>query len=195
MGKPMSLEDGLELRLNLKNEEWYAYEENYGTSEEKNLILLMKSVYSDLINNGYEDVYLIRNEKILKLYDFDTAQVTEPDFLLLAKKKEDSEYKYYQLFIEPKGEHLEVKDKWKEKLLLRIENESLVVLSKPNQVIKENIAVYEVEETLLPKDISYEVKNSVLLDNEMYKLIGLSFYNKSHEREFKNELKEKLKLK
>src|SRR5699024_10611739 len=63
MGKSMSrLEGDLSLRLNLMNEKWYAYEDNYGTSEEKRLILLMKSVYSDLINSGYEDVYLIRNE-------------------------------------------------------------------------------------------------------------------------------------
>ena len=194
MGKPMSEQDGSNLRLNLMNEEWYAYEENYGTSEEKNLILLMKSVYSDLINSGYEDVYLIRNEKILKLYNFDTDQVTEPDFLLWAKKKEDSEYKYYQLFIEPKGEHLLEKDKWKEELLLRIEDESLAVLSKPSEVIKENTAVYEAEETFLPKDISFDVKNSVLVDNEKYKLIGLSFYNKSQEKEFKEEFKQKLKI-
>ena len=194
MGKPMSVQDGSNLRLNLMNEKWYAYEENYGTSEEKNLILLMKSVYSDLISNGYEDVYLIRNEKILKLYHFDTDQVTEPDFLLWAKKKEDDEYKYYQLFIEPKGDHLLEKDKWKEELLLRIEDESLAVLSKPNEVIKESTAVYEVEETLLPKDASFEVANSVLVDNEKYKLIGLSFYNKSQEKEFKEEFKQKLEL-
>ncbi|WP_447407324.1 DEAD/DEAH box helicase family protein [Clostridium perfringens] len=194
MGKPMSLQDGSNLRLNLMNEKWYAYEENYGTSEEKNLILLMKSVYSDLINSGYEDVYLIRNEKILKLYHFDTDQVTEPDFLLWAKKKEDSDYKYYQLFIEPKGNHLLEKDKWKEELLLRIEDESSAVLSKPNEVIKESTAVYEVEETLLPKDASFDVKNSVLVDNERYRLIGLSFYNKSQEKEFKKEFKQKLEI-
>lgn len=194
MGKPMSLQDGSTLRLNLTNEKWYAYEENYGTSEEKNLILLMKSVYSDLINNGYEDVYLIRNEKILRLYHFDTDQVTEPDFLLWAKKKEDSEYKYYQLFIEPKGDHLLEKDKWKEDLLLRIENEYRVTLGKPSEVVKEATAVYEVEETLLPKDISYEIENSILVENEKYKLIGLSFYNKAKEKEFKEEFKQKLQL-
>ncbi|CEO12448.1 Uncharacterized protein conserved in bacteria [[Clostridium] sordellii] len=195
MGKSMSrLEGDLSLRLDLMNEEWYAYEDNYGTSEEKRLILLMKSVYEDLINSGYEDVYLIRNEKILKLYHFDTDQVTEPDFLLWAKKKEDSEYKYYQLFIEPKGDHLLEKDKWKEELLLRIEDEYLAVLSKPNEVIKESTAVYEVEETLLPKDVSFDVENSVLVDNERYKLIGLSFYNKSQEKEFKDEFKQKLEI-
>lgn len=72
MSKPMSLQDGSNVRLNLMNEKWYAYEENYGKLEEKNLILLMKSVYSDLIYSRYEDVYLIRNEKILRLYHFDT---------------------------------------------------------------------------------------------------------------------------
>ena len=195
MGKPMSLQDGSDLRLNLMNEEWYAYEENYGTSEEKNLILLMKSVYNDLISSGYEDVYLIRNEKILKLYHFDTDKVIEPDFLLWAKKKGDSEYKYYQLFIESKGEHLLEKDKWKEELLLRIEDESSTVLGKTNEVMKENTELCEIQETLLSKDTYFEVENNVLVDNEKYKLIGLSFYNKSNEKKFKDEFKEKLDIK
>lgn len=194
MGKAMSIADGSSLRLNLQNEKWYAYEENYGTSEEKHLILLMKEVYNDLISNGYEDIYLIRNEKILRLYHFDTDQVTEPDFLLWAKKKEDSEYKYYQLFIESKGEHLLEKDKWKEDLLGRIENEYIATLSKPNDVIKETTALYELEETILPKDISYEIENRILVENEKYKLIGLSFYNKSKEKEFRQEFKQKLEL-
>lgn len=193
-GKSMSQEDGSQLRLNLFNEEWYAYEDNFGTSEEKHLVLYMKEVYNDLESNGFEDIYLIRNEKILRLYHFDDDRVCEPDFLLWAKKKEDSEYKYYQLFIEPKGDQLLEKDKWKEDLLLRIENEYIATLNKPNDVIKETTAVYEVEETLLPKDISYEVQNRILIENEKYKLIGLSFYNKSKENEFKQEFKTKLNL-
>ena len=32
--------------------------------------------------------------------------------------------KYYQIFIEPKGEHLTAKDFWKEEILVRLRNES-----------------------------------------------------------------------
>lgn len=194
-GKSMSQEDGSQLRLNLLNEKWYAYEDNFGTSEEKNLILYMKEVYTDLETNGFEDIYLIRNEKILRLFHFDDDRVCEPDFLLWAKKKEHSEYKYYQLFIEPKGDQLLEKDKWKEDLLLRIQREYKAVLNKPKDVIKETSAVYEVEETLItPKEISYEIENSLIIENDKYKLIGLSFYNKSKEKEFRHEFKEKLAL-
>ena len=49
----------------------------------------------------------------MKLYHFDTEQVREPDFLLWAKKKEYSEYKYYKLFKESKDDYLLEKDKWK----------------------------------------------------------------------------------
>lgn len=194
-GKSMSQDDGSQLRLNLFNEKWYAYEDNFGTSEEKHLVLYMKEVYNDLEANGFEDIYLIRNEKILRLYHFDDDRVCEPDFLLWAKKKEDSEYKYYQLFIEPKGDQLLEKDKWKEELLLRIQNEYKAVLNRQTDVIKETSAVYEVEETLLaPKEISYEIENSLIIENDKYKLIGLSFYNKAKEKEFKQEFKEKLAL-
>ena len=47
------------------------------------------------------------------------------------RKKEDNEYKYYQLFIEPKGDHLLEVDKWKEDLLLRIQNEYKAILVRP----------------------------------------------------------------
>lgn len=192
MGKPMSEQDHSSLRLNLMNENWYVYEENYGTSEEKNLILLMKSVYNDLIDNGYEDVYLIRNEKVLKLYSFDTDKAMEPDFLLWAKKKEDSEYNYYQLFIEPKGEHLLETDKWKENLLLSIENEYSVMNDTLNQVIENSKLEDENNLSLLPIDSTYEVKNNIFIENDRYKLIGLSFYNKSNEKRFREEFNEKL---
>lgn len=194
-GKSMSQEDGSQLRLNLLNEKWYAYEDNFGTSEEKNLILYMKEVYTDLEANGFEDIYLIRNEKILRLYHFDDDRVCEPDFLLWAKKKENSDYKYYQLFIEPKGDQLLEKDKWKEDLLLRIQNEYKAVLNMPKDVIKETSAVYEVEETLIaPKEISYEIENSLIIENDKYRLIGLSFYNKGKEKEFRKEFTDKLNL-
>ena len=202
MGKPMSIQDGSKLRLNLMDEEWYAYEENYGTSEEKNLILLMKSLYNDLIDNDYEDIYLIRNEKILKLYDFYTDKVTEPDFLLWAKKKGDSGYKYYQLFIEPKGQHLLDKDDWKEDLLLSIEKEYLITLSNLDikkqdkiELVKQEEAAYYDGKTLFSEETSYELKNDILIENDKYKLIGLSFYNKSKEKDFKKELTEKLDIK
>lgn len=194
-GKSMSEENGSKLRLNLVNEKWYAYEDNFGTSEEKELVLYMKEVYNDLKTNGFEDIYLIRNEKILKLYHFDDDRVCEPDFLLWAKKKEDSEYKYYQLFIEPKGDQLLEKDKWKEDLLMRIQSEYKAVLIRPKDVIKETSAVYEIEETLIaPKEISYDIENSVIIENDKYRLIGLSFYNKGKEKEFKKEFRDKLAL-
>ncbi|MDN5295426.1 MAG: type restriction enzyme [Methanosarcinales archaeon] len=45
----------------------------------------------------------------------------EPDFLLFLKKENSDEIEQYQLFIEPKGEHLIKTDQWKEDFLKEIE--------------------------------------------------------------------------
>ena len=103
--------------------------------------------------------------------------------------EDEIECNYYQLFIEPKGEHLVEKDKWKEELLLKIEEQSSIKIIDTNQVVKNNKIECN-DESLLPKNISYNVKNNILLENETYKLIGLSFYNKSSEDKFRKEFME-----
>ncbi|HBC30829.1 MAG TPA: hypothetical protein DC024_06245, partial [Clostridiales bacterium] len=51
----------------------------------------------------------------------------EPDFLLILQKKNADGYLQEQIYIEPKGNHLLEKDKWKEDFLLRIEAEGIPV--------------------------------------------------------------------
>ncbi len=110
-----------EFQLDLKSRDWYIYEDNYGTSEEKYLVKTIDSYISKLQKN-YEDVYLIRNEKIYKIYTFDDGRAFEPDYLLYMKKKNGQESIQYQVFIEPKGGHLLENDKWKNDCLLELES-------------------------------------------------------------------------
>ena len=63
-------------------------------------------------------MYLLRNEEVLKIYDFKTGAGFQPDFLLFLKEKWKD--RYYQIFIEPKGEHLLEKDEWKNVFLKEI---------------------------------------------------------------------------
>jgi len=78
----------------------------------------------------------------------------EPDFVLFTQHSEDSIH--YQIFIEPKGGHLKLKDRWKEDFLVDIKN---------------------------------NVKGSIVeFENEKYKILGLKFYEKVDENEFKKEL-------
>lgn len=72
------------------------------------------------IKGQYTDVYLIRNERHFKLFNFSDGRVIEPDFVLYLINKNESEQIIFQLFIEPKGTHLLEHDAWKEEFLSEI---------------------------------------------------------------------------
>lgn len=108
--------------LDLSKEDWYAFNENYGTSEEKKLVKHIKAVH-DRIQDQYEEIYLIRNERHFRLYRFSDGRIVEPDFVLFLKGIEPERHIIYQLFIEPKGGHLLETDRWKEEFLQNVEKE------------------------------------------------------------------------
>lgn len=103
-----------------KNYSWYALDSFWGTIEERELVDFVYNHYSNL-EKKYQNICLLRNEEVYKIFDFETGQGFQPDFLLLLKSK-SGEDAYFQVFIEPKGEHLkgEDNDGWKEKFLLEI---------------------------------------------------------------------------
>jgi len=104
----------------LKNEKWYVYNANYGTSEEKEFVEMFSAKFES-INKKFENIYLIRNERVIKIYD-KQGRAFEPDFFLFAKQK-NGERLTLQIFIEPKGYHLIGHDKWKENFLAQIREE------------------------------------------------------------------------
>jgi type III restriction enzyme len=109
-----------DLRLDLSVQDWYMYDENYGTSEEKYLIQFIRQAMEEL-QKKYKDVYLLRNERLFKIYRFSDGQAIEPDFVLFLKDKKNKMVVSYQLFIEPKGNRGLIEDKWKEDFLKEIE--------------------------------------------------------------------------
>lgn len=102
------------------DKEWYVYNANYGTSEEKDFVRMLAR-QMDKLREKYDGIYLIRNERHLKIYNFSDGQPFEPDFVLFLKEK-DGRLLTYQLFIEPKGKHLKAHDKWKEDFLKKIKD-------------------------------------------------------------------------
>ncbi|MFZ5365574.1 MAG: DEAD/DEAH box helicase family protein [Patescibacteria group bacterium] len=100
------------------DKDWYAFDANYGTSEEKDLVVFMNNHLTEL-KKHFKEAYLIRNERQLKLFNFNDGQTFEPDFLLFLLDKNEKGITY-QLFIEPKGEHLKEHDQWKEDFLKEI---------------------------------------------------------------------------
>ncbi len=100
----------------LCDKNWYIYNANYGTSEEKAFVKMFDRIVKEL-EEDYTDIRLIRNEQELPIFDFKKGRPFYPDFILIMKKKEPEEVLNYQLFIEPKGEYLENNDKWKSEFL------------------------------------------------------------------------------
>jgi type III restriction enzyme len=106
------------------NEPWYVYNANYGTSEEKKFVELFSRRFEGL-SQKFENIYLIRNEREIKIFD-KLGRAFEPDFLLFCKQR-DEEQITFQVFIEPKGEFLKGYDKWKEDFLQEIRTEQRTI--------------------------------------------------------------------
>ena len=101
--------------------DWYVMDNFAGTSLEEELIQFISERLGDL--KSKYDVHLIRNEEEFKLNNFADGEGFMPDFILLLKDKKTSssnsvnDFLHYQIFIEPKGEHLVENDLWKEDFL------------------------------------------------------------------------------
>jgi type III restriction enzyme len=118
-GKSMNDATETAFHLDLSVRGWHVFDDCYGTSEEKLLVQYIDKKYDDL-RKKYSEVYLIRNERHFKLYNFDDGRALEPDFVLYLIGKEEINTMHYQVFIEPKGSHLLKADEWKEQFLMQI---------------------------------------------------------------------------
>jgi type III restriction enzyme len=104
---------------------WYAFNDCFGTSEEKSLIKYVDK-HLDAFRKKYADVYLLRNERHFKIYNFDDGKPLEPDFVLFLVGKDAPDTMYYQVFVEPKGQHLLLNDAWKEGFLKNLHKEGKI---------------------------------------------------------------------
>ena len=133
-GVPQSYPKNEKYALNLNEKEWYAYNENYGTSEEKSLVKAFDGIFSELCEK-WDDIYLIRNEKAFEIYNFMDGKTFEPDYLLIANDKKTGNISY-QIFIEPKGGQLLEKDKWKEDFLREIMDRNIAEVLADNSKVR-----------------------------------------------------------
>ncbi|MCY3994653.1 MAG: DEAD/DEAH box helicase family protein [Rhodobacter sp.] len=103
-------------QIDLGGKEWHAYDDSYGTDQEKHFIKYLND-QADRLRTRYDDFYLLRNEKAVKLFAFDDGQAFEPDFVLFLRERNAGTTATLQLFIEPKGEHLMRLDDGKQRFL------------------------------------------------------------------------------
>jgi len=102
----------------LEDKDWYVFNANYGTREEKAFVELIDRQIDEL-RQDFKKIYLIRNERQLKIYNFKDGQAFEPDYLLFLVDKAGKGITY-QLFLEPKGPQLAGSEKWKADFLEEI---------------------------------------------------------------------------
>ena len=165
----LETEENKILEKELIDKSWYVLNSFNGTSEERSLILFLKDTMGNL-EEQYEQVFLLRNEEVYTIYDFDKGRGFQPDFLLFLKQHKKNFY--YQVFIEPKGDQFKdstggfetSKEGWKEKFL-------------------EDIS------------LKYGDKNLLKIESNEYKLIGLPLYNEKKKNDFRTKYNETLELK
>ena len=114
-----------DIPLNLANEDWYVYSDDYGTDEEKYLVKFIYDI-KDKLQKTFKELYLIRNQKLLDLFTFKKGNRFEPDYILMLGDGK-SRANYLQLFIESKGQQLEKGEEWKQEFLLEIKQEDEIV--------------------------------------------------------------------
>ncbi len=118
-GKSMQYSQDPLFNLDILDNDWYAYKDNFGTSEEKYFVKFIDNAYKEL-KNKYDEIFLVRNANAFKLYNFEDGRVFEPDFVLFLNNKKDDKKLYLQLFVEPKGQQLFSLDSWKQDFLLEL---------------------------------------------------------------------------
>ena len=112
-----------EYRLDLMNESWYVFNDNYGTSEEKLFVKYFKTNIEPKLKAKNLEYYVVRNERIpeLAIYSFEAGERFEPDFLMFIRKQRSEGCLTYQGYVEPKGNQLLDNDAWKEDFSMQIE--------------------------------------------------------------------------
>ena len=161
--KTLKLVEGSERIINHEqfiDREWYVFNANYGTSEEKAFVRMLDGEI-DRLKEKYDGIYLVRNERHFKIYNFDDGRAFEPDFVLFLREG-SGDMLTYQIFIEPKGRHLKEHDQWKEDFLIQI------------------------KEKFAEKVLEFRTQGGT----QKYKLVGVPFYNSQNDTPFKESLHE-----
>lgn len=149
---------------------WYVLDGFVGTSEEQYLVNFIQETITNL-KHDYQEIYLLRNEEVYTMYNFEDGRAFQPDFLLFLQTNDKhplpsgiKTHLYYQIFIEPKGDEFigndgtfhSGKEGWKETFLEKITEK-------------------------------YGYDQIITSENPQYRLIGFPFFNQHQRKRFEEE--------
>ena len=144
-------------RRNMRDNDWYVYDQAIVNGLESSFINFIND-YVEELKEKYQEVYLIRNERKVKIVEINGTRGFMPDFLLYLQGEDYT----YQVFLEPKGSHLQLEDRWKEEFLLSLnQDERIEVLSENEEVKLLGIKFYS-NESEQKKDFRQDFKNKLL---------------------------------
>lgn len=162
--------------IDMSDKKWFILDNFYGTDEEQALVDFIENHFGNLEDN-YKDIYLLRNEEVLKIYDFKSGQGFQPDFLLFMTGKDKHQDEHgaattqYQLFIEPKGNAF-------------IGNDNTFTTGKEGW-----------KEAFLTEITNRYAKDKVIAEQyEHFTIIGLPFFNQNRKDIFEQAFHEQLDL-
>lgn len=128
-------------KRNMRDNDWYVYDQAIVNGLESSFINFIND-YVEELKEKYQEVYLIRNERKVKIVEINGTRGFMPDFLLYLQ---DEDYTY-QVFLEPKGDHLKLQDRWKENFLVSLDQDDRIeVLSENDEVRLIGIKFYSNE--------------------------------------------------
>ena len=121
--------EAMSVLTTIQNADWYITstildEENTspdffpGTEEERDFCLYIESKVPSL-KEVFKNVFLLRNEEKIKLYNYQSGIGFQPDYILYLQKNEKL---FYYVLIEPKGPQLINADSFKESFLDQVNN-------------------------------------------------------------------------
>ncbi|ARK25597.1 restriction endonuclease subunit R [Sporosarcina sp. P37] len=126
----------------MRDLDWYIYDKAIVNGLERDLIDFINN-YIETLQEKYEEVYLIRNERKVRVTEIGGIRGFMPDFLLYLKDENFT----YQVFLEPKNSKLHEADQWKENFLLELTTrDDIEVLSENENMRLIGIKFYSDDE-------------------------------------------------
>lgn len=142
---------------NMRNHDWYIYDQAIVNGLEQEMVDFINN-YMEELEAKYEEVYLIRNHKKVKITEIGKTRGFMPDFLLYLKDTECT----YQVFLEPKNRKLHQADQWKEDFLLSLSTHPEIEVLGENEDVRLLGIKFFSDDSLLRQEFREDFREKLL---------------------------------